>query len=57
MSIGENSRVRFGAVLTAEGGLIEVGTNCVIMENAVVRGTPRHLVRLGDNVLVGSHAY
>ncbi|MFQ5948836.1 MAG: gamma carbonic anhydrase family protein [Acidimicrobiia bacterium] len=57
VSIGEHSRVLFGAVLTAEGGPVEVGSHCIIMENAVIRGTPRHPARLGDHVLVGPRAH
>ncbi len=57
VSIGEGSRVLFGAVVTAEGGPVEIGAECVVMENAVVRGTPRHPTRLGDHVLVGPHAH
>jgi carbonic anhydrase/acetyltransferase-like protein (isoleucine patch superfamily) len=57
VTIGENSRILFGAVLVAEGGPVVVGSDCVIMENAVVRGTPRHPVRIGQNVLVGPRAY
>jgi carbonic anhydrase/acetyltransferase-like protein (isoleucine patch superfamily) len=57
VTIGENSRVLFGAVLTAEGGPVEIGDECVIMENAVIRGTPRHPARLGDHVLVGPRSY
>jgi gamma-carbonic anhydrase len=57
VTVGPHSRVLFGAVLTAEGGPVEVGTNCVIMENAVLRGSRRHPVRLGDHVLVGPHAH
>lgn len=56
VTIGPHSRVLFGAVITAEGGPVEIGANCVIMENAVVRGVPRHPTRLGDHVLVGPHA-
>jgi len=56
VTVGPHSRVLFGAVVTAEGGPVEIGENCVIMENAVVRGVPRNPVRLGDNVLVGPHA-
>jgi gamma-carbonic anhydrase len=56
VSVGPHSRVLFGAVVTAEGGPVEIGAHCVIMENAVVRGVPRHPVRLGDHVLVGPHA-
>jgi carbonic anhydrase/acetyltransferase-like protein (isoleucine patch superfamily) len=44
-------------VLAADGGPVEVGVNCVIMENAVLRGTPRHPVTLGDHVLAGPHSY
>ena len=40
VTIGENSRVLFGAILVAEGGSVEIGANCIIMENAVIRGTP-----------------
>lgn len=57
VTIGENSRVLFGAALVADGGPIDVGANCIIMENAVVRGTPRHPTRIGDHVLVGPRAY
>jgi carbonic anhydrase/acetyltransferase-like protein (isoleucine patch superfamily) len=57
VTIGPHSRVLYGAVLTAEGGPVEIGANCIIMENAVLRGVPRHPLRLGDNVLVGPHAH
>lgn len=55
--IGRDSRVLHGAVLTAEGGSVQVGATCVIMEHAVVRGTPAHPAVLGDHVLIGPHAY
>ena len=57
VTIGENSRILFGAVLAAEGGPIIIGANCIIMENAVIRGTPRHPTHIGDHVLVGPRAY
>lgn len=57
VSIGENSCVLFGAVLTAEGGTLEVGPDSVIMENAVLRATPRQALRLGSRVLVGPNAH
>lgn len=57
VSIGENSRVLFGAVIVAEGGPVEIGANCIIMENAVIRGTPLFSTYLDDFVLVGPHAY
>ncbi|MGH2716040.1 MAG: gamma carbonic anhydrase family protein [Thermoleophilaceae bacterium] len=57
VTIGPDSRILFGAVLSAEGGPIEVGERCVVMENAVVRGRESHPVVLGDHVLVGPHAH
>jgi carbonic anhydrase/acetyltransferase-like protein (isoleucine patch superfamily) len=55
--VGAGARVLFGAVLTAEDGRVEVGRNCVVMENALVRGRTAHPARLGDDVLVGPHAH
>ncbi len=57
VTVGADSRILFGAVLTAEGGLVEVGERCIVMENAVLRGREGHPVRLGDHVLVGPHAH
>ena len=34
----------------------QVSVGCVIMENAVLRGTPRHRLLIGDRVLAGPHA-
>jgi gamma-carbonic anhydrase len=57
VTVGPHSRVLFGAVITAEGGPVEIGRNCVIMENAVIRGVPNQETRIGDDVLVGPHAH
>ena len=57
VTIGPHTRVLFGAVITAEGGPVVIGSNCVIMEHAVIRGVQRHPVRIGDHVLVGPHAH
>ncbi len=57
VTIGENCRILFGAVLVAEGGPVVIGSHCIIMENAVIRGTPRHPIHLGNHVLVGPRAY
>jgi carbonic anhydrase/acetyltransferase-like protein (isoleucine patch superfamily) len=57
VTVGENSRILFGAVLVAEGGPLVIGAHCIIMENAVIRGTPRHPTHIGDQVLVGPRAY
>jgi carbonic anhydrase/acetyltransferase-like protein (isoleucine patch superfamily) len=55
--IGPESRVLHGAVLSADGGPVQVGATCVVMEHAVLRGTPAHPLVIGDHVLVGPHAY
>jgi carbonic anhydrase/acetyltransferase-like protein (isoleucine patch superfamily) len=57
VEIGPESRILFGAVLTADGGPVRVGTQCVIMENAVLRGTLKHPLSIGSRVLVGPRAY
>lgn len=55
--VGSGTCVLHGAVLTADGGPVEVGANCVIMEHAVLRGTRRHPLVVGDHVLAGPHSY
>jgi len=56
VSVGAGSCVLHGAVLAAQGGPVQVGADCVIMENAVLRGTARHSLLFGDAVLAGPHA-
>jgi carbonic anhydrase/acetyltransferase-like protein (isoleucine patch superfamily) len=55
--VGPGSCVLHGSVLTGDGGPVRVGANCVIMEQAVLRGTPAHPLLVGDHVLIGPHAY
>jgi carbonic anhydrase/acetyltransferase-like protein (isoleucine patch superfamily) len=55
--VGAGSCVMHGAVLSAEGGPVEIGANCVIMENAVLRGTQQHPLVMGDHVLAGPHSH
>lgn len=57
VSVGAGSSVLFGAVLAAETGPISIGRQCVIMENAVLRGVARHPLVIEDHVLVGPHAH
>ena len=57
VTLDEDSRVLFGAVLSADGGAVEIGARCIVMENALIRGRGGHPARLGDNVLVGPHAH
>lgn len=57
VTIGAHSRILFGAVIVAEGGPVEIGAYCVIMEQAVIRGTPNYPTSVGEHSLVGPHAY
>ena len=57
VAVGPHSRVMFGAVITAEGGAVVIGSNCIVMENAIIRGVPNQQTRLGDHVVVGPHAH
>jgi carbonic anhydrase/acetyltransferase-like protein (isoleucine patch superfamily) len=55
--LGERARVLHGAVLTAEDGAVRVGSDVVVMENALVRGRASHPATIGDAVLIGPHAH
>jgi carbonic anhydrase/acetyltransferase-like protein (isoleucine patch superfamily) len=57
VKIGNNSRIMYGAAIIAEGGSIEIGDNCVVLENAVLRSTVKHSLTIGNNVLVGPNAH
>jgi carbonic anhydrase/acetyltransferase-like protein (isoleucine patch superfamily) len=56
VTIGPGTAVMFGAVLVAQGGSVVLGRDAVILENAVLRGTKRHPLSIGDRVLVGPQA-
>lgn len=57
VTVGAHTSILYGAVLTADGGPVEIGSHCVVMENAVVRGAPGCAARIGDHVLIGPHAH
>ncbi|GHF48286.1 carbonic anhydrase/acetyltransferase-like protein (isoleucine patch superfamily) [Amycolatopsis bartoniae] len=57
VSVGADVRVLFGAVLTAEGGAIEVGERSIVMENSLVRGRGGHATAIGRSVLLGPHSH
>ena len=57
VSIGKNVRVMFGAQIIAENSPITIGDNCIILENAVIRGTDKHAVSIGRNCLIGPNAH
>lgn len=52
------ARVLSGARIVGEsGGAITIGRECIVMENAVVRATPRHACAIGDHCLIGPSAH
>jgi len=55
--IGKNTRVLFGAQLIAENNPIVIGNNCIILENAVLRGCGFSPLIIGNNCLVGPHTH
>jgi carbonic anhydrase/acetyltransferase-like protein (isoleucine patch superfamily) len=57
VTIGANTSVGFGAVITAESGAVTIGRDCVIMDTAVIRGVRGNPVTIGDHVLVGPRTY
>ena len=57
VNIGRNVRIMFGAQLIAENSPITIGDNCIILENAVIRGTAGFPVTFGNNCLIGPNAH
>ena len=57
VTVSKDSRVMFGALLTAEGEPVRIGDTCVVMENALIRGTKRHPTNIGDNCVVGPRTH
>ena len=57
VSIGPDCRILFGAQIIAEGGSIEIGRECIVMENAVLRANARHPLAIGNNCLIGPNAH
>ncbi len=57
VTIGENSRIMHGAQVIAEGSPIVIGANCIVLQNAVIRGAFDHGVSIGDNCLIGPNAH
>ncbi len=56
--VGANARISYGAVLIAEhGSMITIGSECVVMENAVLRSSKRFDITIGERTLIGPHAY
>ncbi len=57
VTIGSNCRIMHGACIVAEGGQIEIGEQCIILENAVIRSNKNHSAFIGRYCLIGPHAH
>jgi gamma-carbonic anhydrase len=55
--VGDDCRILFGAVVTAEGGRVELGEQVIVMEQAVIRGREGHPAVIGRHSLIGPHAH
>lgn len=55
--VGAGCRIMFGACIVAEEQRIELGDNCIVMENAVIRSTDKHATKIGSSCLIGPHAH
>jgi carbonic anhydrase/acetyltransferase-like protein (isoleucine patch superfamily) len=53
ITVAENCRIMFGAVLAAEGAPITIGPRTIIMENALLRAWSDLPVTVGHDVYVG----
>ncbi|MEZ2128694.1 MULTISPECIES: gamma carbonic anhydrase family protein [unclassified Sinorhizobium] len=54
--IGAGCSIGFNAVVVAESGPIHIGSHCVIMDGAILRGTAKDPLTVGNHCLVGPHA-
>src|SRR5436190_716730 len=57
VTLGAGSRVLAGAVVTGDTGPVQIGSDVLVMENAVLRGRAEHPLWIGDAVLVGPHSH
>jgi len=57
VTVGPGCRILFGAQLIAESGLITIGRECIVMENAVLRSSERHRLSIGNSCLIGPNAH
>ena len=57
VKIGSNCRIMHGASIVAEGGQIEIGDYCIVLENAVIRSTFKFSTSIGDHCLIGPNSH
>ena len=57
VTVGKHVRIMFGAQIIAESSPITLGDYCIVLENAVIRGTGNFPVYIGNNCLIGPNAH
>jgi carbonic anhydrase/acetyltransferase-like protein (isoleucine patch superfamily) len=57
VTIGAGSRILHGAIVNGDNGPVVIGSDVLVMEQAVLRGRGGHPLRIGDAVLVGPHSH
>jgi len=57
VTIGKGVRIMFGAQVIAENSPISIGDYCIVLENAVIRGTETFPVTIGNNCLIGPNTH
>jgi len=57
VTIGRGCRIMYGAQVIAESGSVSIGQQCIVLENAVLRSSARHPLKIGNNCLVGPNAH
>ncbi len=57
VTLGPGCRIMYGAQVVAESGSISIGRECIVMENAVLRSSSRHPLKVGNNCLIGPNAH
>lgn len=56
VTIEANVVVSFGAAIIGDDAPVHIGHDTIVREHVVIRGAPRHPVRVGAHVLIGAHS-
>jgi carbonic anhydrase/acetyltransferase-like protein (isoleucine patch superfamily) len=61
VTLGAGCAILHGAVITAEGAPVSIGSDTVVMEHAVIKASggsaTQFAVKIGDRCIIGPHAY
>ncbi len=57
VTLDSGCRIMYGTQVIAENGSISIGSECIVMENAVLRSSTRHSLKIGNNCLIGPNTH